>query len=113
MRAGIARSPESGACGHDVVLTLAILSGQLHLRSNCHAVALRADQIEGHPVVRARGDIAEYPCSSVEHGDYDVHVAVIEEIADNRAPIWLRDLHVRACLRGHFLECHFSQVAED
>src|SRR5690349_16243874 len=64
-------------------------------------------------MIAVRCDIAENPGFSVQGGDNDVHMSVIEQVADNRASIWLGKLHVSTCLRGHILKLHFAEVAED
>ena len=55
----IARSLVPGACGHNVVLGISVFCRELQLCADPHAVALRADKPECHPVVRVGCDVSK------------------------------------------------------
>src|SRR5437588_4941074 len=55
--------------------------------SDSHAVGLGACQLKGHPVIGVRRHIAENPCFSIQNGNHDVHLAIVEKITNHCAAI--------------------------
>src|SRR5260221_2850926 len=104
---------ESRARRDNVVLAVSVLGRHFQLSADCHAVALRSHQSKDHPIIVIRCHIAEDSGFSVQDSHDDVHLSVVEQVADYSTAIWLGELHCGASLRRHSRELPFSPLAEN
>ncbi len=98
---------------HLVPLLAAIFSGDMNLRADAHAVALRAYQLQQDPVVAGIGDVVQEFHFAAQYGDDHVDTTVVVNVPERDTAMGGFDLEIRAARLAGVLELPISKTAED